>query len=221
MQSGSDRARRSLAFLRQKISSGEWPINSRIPTETELMGLLGVGKTTVREAVRSLASLGMLEPLPGIGTFVRSRMPVSSLLTDYIAEFSTAEILGYRRALEIEAAQQAALHRSPEHLAAMRRALEPPSADQVALGPDPRSAPGQFHFLVLEASGNTLLVGVYAGVVNALRRAINAGTVVHATDAAVRRTDHLAVLQAIETGDPAAAAHAMAHHSDRDLVPSN
>lgn len=66
------------AGVRQKITSGEWPINSKIPTEPELMRLLGVGKTTVREAVRSLASLGVLEPLPGIGTFVRSRMPVST-----------------------------------------------------------------------------------------------------------------------------------------------
>ncbi|MCW3156400.1 FadR/GntR family transcriptional regulator [Micropruina sonneratiae] len=65
MQVGSERARRTLAFLRQKITSGEWPINSKIPTEPELMRLLGVGKTTVREAVRSLASLGILEPLPG------------------------------------------------------------------------------------------------------------------------------------------------------------
>lgn len=74
MQVGSERARRTLTFLRQKITSGEWPINSKIPTEPELMRLLGVGKTTVREAARSLASLGILEPLPGIGTFVRSRI---------------------------------------------------------------------------------------------------------------------------------------------------
>ena len=136
MQVGSDRARRSLAYLRHRISSGEWPINSKIPTETELMQLLGVGKTTVREAVRALASVGMLEPLPGIGTFVRSRVPVSSLLTDYIAEFSVGEVLGYRRALEMEAAQQAALHRTDEQLAAMRRAVS------ASMGPWPARRAG-------------------------------------------------------------------------------
>ncbi|MFT4294402.1 MAG: FCD domain-containing protein [Micropruina sp.] len=221
MQVGSDRARRTLAYLRQKISSGEWPINSKIPTEPELMRLLGVGKTTVREAVRSLASVGILEPMPGIGTFVRSRMPVSSVLIEYMSEFGMPDLLGYRRALELEAAQQAARNRTDEQLAAMREALQSGDAPvEQPFGPDRRKAPGQFHFLVVEASGNKLLASLYAGVVTALRRALLAGTVVHATDAEARLSDHLALLAALEAGDVAAAAHAMAQHIDRDLVPA-
>ena len=221
MQVGSDRARRSLAYLRHRISSGEWPINSKIPTETELMQLLGVGKTTVREAVRALASVGMLEPLPGIGTFVRSRVPVSSLLTDYIAEFSVGAVPGKRQALEMEAAQHAALRRSDVQLAAMRRAISPDAEAATPFGSPRGKAPGQFHFLVMEASGNSLLVGLYAGVVDALRRAINAGTVVHATDPETRRADHEVLLNALEAGDVGAAVHAMALHIDRDLVPAD
>ncbi|MFT4217540.1 MAG: FCD domain-containing protein [Micropruina sp.] len=221
MQVGSDRARRTLAFLRHRISSGEWPINSKIPTEPELMQLIGVGKTTVREAVRSLASVGMLEPMPGIGTFVRSRMPVSSVLTDYLSEFGAADLLGYRRALELEAAQQAARHRTDEQLAAMRHALDnPATAPEQPFGRDHGKAPGQFHFLVMEASGNTLLVGLYAGVVTALRQALHSGTVVHATDAETRLSEHRVLLAALEAGDIAAAAHAMAQHIERDLVPA-
>ena len=108
LPSGSERARRALAFLRHQIVSGQWPINSRIPIEAELMELMGVGKTTVREAVRSLASVGMLETLPGRGTFVRSRTPVSAVLTDTLDEYDLAELLVFRRALEVEAVQQAA-----------------------------------------------------------------------------------------------------------------
>ncbi len=221
MQVGSERARRTLAYLRHRISSGEWPINSRIPTETELMELIGVGKTTVREAVRSLASVGMLEPMPGIGTFVRSRMPVSSVLTDYLSEFSVTDLLGYRRALELEAAQQAARHRTDEQLAAMKRALDTsvPPPEQ-PFGRNRGKAPGQFHFLVMEASGNTLLVGLYAGVMQALRLAISAGAVVEAADADARLRDHLDLLAALEAGDVATAAHVMANHVDRDLVPA-
>lgn len=218
MQVGSDRARRTLAFLRHKISSGEWPINSKIPTETELMQLIGVGKTTVREAVRSLASVGILEPMPGIGTFVRSRMPVSSVLVDYMSEFSVSDLLGYRRALELEAAQQAARNRTDDQLAAMRQALDNPTPQEQPTGR--RKAPGQFHFLIMEASGNTLLVGLYAGVMTALRQAILTGTVVHAADREAMRHDHLELLAALEAGDVPRAAHAMATHIDRDLVPS-
>lgn len=121
---GSERALSSLAFLRAQIVSGAWPINERIPIESELMVMLGVGKTTVREAVRSLASVGMLETMPGRGTFVRSRVPVSSVVSDYLAGFAAADLLVYRRALEVESARQAARHRTEAHLAALRAALE-------------------------------------------------------------------------------------------------
>ena len=54
VRSGSQKANDTLGFLRSKISSGEWPIDELIPKEPELMELIGVGKSTVREAVRSL-----------------------------------------------------------------------------------------------------------------------------------------------------------------------
>lgn len=222
MLQGSARARNTLAFLRQKISSGEWPINTKIPTEAELMRLLGVGKTTVREAVRSLASVGILEPKPGIGTFVRSRMPVSALFTDYIAEFSAGDVLGYRRALELEAAQQAARNRTEEQLAAMRLSLSPGAVirQEPLFTRDRGKAPGQFHFLVMEASGNALMVGLYAGVIQALRHAIATGAVTEGTDVASLQRDHRELLAAFEAGDVVRAAHVMAQHIENDLVPA-
>ena len=57
---GSDRARSTLAYLRRHITTGAWPVGSRIPIEPELTEQIGVGRSTVREAVRSLASIGML-----------------------------------------------------------------------------------------------------------------------------------------------------------------
>jgi len=219
--SGSERARATLAYLRQRIATGEWPINGRIPKEPELMELLGVGKTTVREAVRSLASVGMLETLPGRGTFVRSRTPVSSVLTSYLADFEIGEVLGYRRALEVEAAQQAALHRSESQLAALRAAYQ----RDLSAEPDyPRTiergvTPGPFHHLVFEATGNRLLPSLYSGVMAELRRAIDSGEIGYGADHELRHHDHAAILAAIEARDPIGAAHAMALHADRDLIP--
>ncbi|MFT4107984.1 FadR/GntR family transcriptional regulator [Propionicimonas sp.] len=218
---GTDRARRSLAYLRSRIASGEWAVNEQIPTEPELMELLGVGKTTVREAVRTLANLGMLEALPGRGTFVRSRVPVSSVLADYIADFEVPEILGYRRALELEAAQQAARNRTAVQLDGLRAALanDRPSDPDLPVRWERGRTPGQFHFLVLEATGSALLTGLYAGVMAALRRAVDAGVVVYGASHEVRTADHERILAAIEAGDPVAAAHAMSAHLDHDLVP--
>ena len=218
--SGSQRARRTLAFLRHQIASGQWPINSRIPIETELMELLGVGKTTVREAVRSLASVGMLETLPGRGTFVRSRTPVSAVLTDTLAEFELADLLVFRRALEVEAVQQAAARRSAAQLAGLRQShdhdlpTDPDYPGRVERG----RTPGQFHFLIFEAGGNPLLTSMYAVTMAALRQAVDRGDLGYGATEDLRRADHAAVLAAIEAGDSAAAGAAMAQHVDRDLV---
>ncbi|MEA5117984.1 MAG: FCD domain-containing protein, partial [Propionicimonas sp.] len=198
----------------------EWPINSRIPTEAELMELLGVGKTTVREAVRSLASVGMLETLPGRGTFVRSRTPVNALLGDVLAEQGVDDLLVLRRALEVEAAQRAAVHRTDEQLAALQashegdlhKELDRPG--QVERG----RTPGQFHFLILEASQSALLVSLYTVVMAALRKAIASGSVVDGASEELRRADHQTLLEAIADRDPLRAGTAMAEHADRDLV---
>lgn len=220
MPSGSERARRTLAFLRHQIATGEWPINSRIPIESELMEILGVGKTTVREAVRSLASIGMLETLPGRGTFVRSRTPVSAVLADALTGYDLAELLVFRRALEVEAVQQAATRRTDEQLVSLRTSHErdlrtdPDYPGRVERG----RTPGQFHFLVFEAGGNPLLTNMYAVTMATLRRAVDQGRLAYGASEELRRADHAAILAAIEAGDPVAAAHAVAQHVDRDLV---
>ena len=51
--------------LRQSVTSGEWPVGLRIPNEAVLVDSLGVGRNTVREAVRALAHAGLLEVRQG------------------------------------------------------------------------------------------------------------------------------------------------------------
>ncbi|WP_162301573.1 FadR/GntR family transcriptional regulator [Nesterenkonia muleiensis] len=220
---GSQIARRTHQFLSRKIASGEWPVNSRIPTEATLMETLGVGKSTVREAVRSLAHQGMLETMPGIGTFVRSRSPVNSVLADYVSYFNVEEVLGYRRALEIEAAQLAAVGRTDQQLAALRAACDAEGTAAADSLPhvERGQTPGEFHVLIFEAAGNELMTGLYAGVIAALRQIKSSGRIVHGASPELRHQDHLAVLRAIEQQDVPGAAHAAAFHVDRDLVPED
>ena len=58
--------------LREQITSGAWPIGARLPSEATLAAELGVGRSTIREAIRALASTGMVESRQGAGTFVRA-----------------------------------------------------------------------------------------------------------------------------------------------------
>ncbi|WP_336651051.1 MULTISPECIES: FadR/GntR family transcriptional regulator [unclassified Leucobacter] len=221
---GSQKARDTLDFLRGRISSGEWSVGDLIPKEPELVELIGVGRSTVREAVRSLAAFGMLETVPGVGTFVRSRTPVSSILSEFLADHDLEEVLVYRRSLEIEAAQHAAVHRTEEQLEGLREAYRrvhegiAGAASPEALDTCNRStAPDAFHRLVVEASGSKLLLDLYLGVMSVLEGASTEGRVILGTTLETMHRDHGAVLDAIAARDVRNAAHSMALHVDRDL----
>lgn len=219
---GSERARATLAYLRRKITTGEWPVGERIPIEPELTEQIGVGRSTVREAVRSLASIGMLETLPGRGTFVRSSTPTSTLLNEFLTDFTLEEILSYRRALEIEAAQQATLHRTEEDVEALERA----AAEEVGctrcpvlgLGDDDSAFDSRFHQLIFDAAKNRLLSALYAGTNAQLRRPEHRGRLANAATGSEMERDHARVLDAIRRKDFIDAVHSMAEHVDHDVV---
>lgn len=220
---GSQKARDTLAYLREQIVSGLWPVGELIPKEPELMELIGVGKSTIREAVRALATLGMLKTVPGVGTFVQARTPVSSLLTDFLADHDLEEVLIYRRSLEIEAAQTAAVKRTDEQLEAIRASYER-SARLIEAPTDLEgnrclgfTREDSFHRLIVEASGSRLLLDLYEGVMQTLNRAAERGLVFVGATRETMLADHGALLQAIEDRDVRNAAHSMALHADRDL----
>ncbi|MGJ0204057.1 GntR family transcriptional regulator [Leucobacter sp. gxy201] len=221
---GSDRARSTLAYLRRKITTGEWEVGSRIPIEPELAEQTGVGRSTVREAVRSLASMGMLETLPGRGTFVRSASPTSSLLNEFLNDFTLEEILSYRRALEIEAAQQAAIHRTDEDLAALELAAEEEIGCTrcpvlgLAEGSDNNAFDSKFHRLVFDSAKNRLLASLYAGINDKLRTPEHRGRLANVATGAEMERDHARVLDAIRRRDFIDTVHAMVDHVDHDVV---
>lgn len=207
--------------LRHGIIDGRWPIGSRIPKESELMDLFGVGKTTVREAVKSLAYVGMLEPIKGVGTFVRSMSPVNGMMDQHFASYSLEQILIVRRALEIEAVQQAAMNRSEAVLERLRESYEYDRSERADAPSTPSRGemPGSFHHLVFEAAESPLMLSLFTAIMASLREARRKGRLLQGSTHDLRHLDHGALLQAIEQQDVAKAAHVMALHVDRDLVP--
>ncbi|MFT4082355.1 MAG: FCD domain-containing protein [Nocardioides sp.] len=216
---GSERARETVRRLQGDIMSGRWPINSRIPNEAELAVELGVGRSTVREAVRSLAHLGMLEPAPGRGTFVRSLNPVRGVLSDFVAGHSWADVLAVRRGLEVQAAELAARRVDAEALARLGAAQQADVEGSTHPdGVERGRTPGQFHALIVEAAGNRLLSELYAVLMATLREGVRRGRLASGESAADRRAEHAALLAAIAAGNPAAAAAIAARHADHDFV---
>lgn len=219
---GTERARTTLAYLRRQITTGQWQVGSRIPIEPELAEILGVGRSTIREAVRSLASIGMLETLPGRGTFVRSSTPTSAVLSEFLTAYTLEELLSYRRALEIEAAQQAALHRSEEDIAALNAAIDIPLRGEHCPSrgdsPSTQELAGRFHQLLFDAAKNRLLASLYAGINERLLTPENQARLTHSSDAATMQSEHERIADAVRRGDFIDAVHAMADHMDNDLV---
>jgi GntR family transcriptional regulator, transcriptional repressor for pyruvate dehydrogenase complex len=167
----------------------------------------------IREALKSLGLLGLLEVRQGDGTYLRSFE--SELLPRVIewglllGERRTADLVEARQHLEVSTAQLAAARRDDDDLAALSAAL-----DQMKDAPDTAAfvaADVAFHLAVANAGKNTVLTDVLCNIASLLRvwvtRVIDA-----AGETSPSYLEHLPVFEAIAASDPVAAAAAMRSH---------
>lgn len=158
-------------LLRARIASGEWEVGAKLPGETTLAAELGVGRSTVREAVRMLAGLGMVESRQGAGVFLRRSSPRQ----DWDRVLRTEEIrhvVEVRHTVEIEAARLAASRRDEADIAALRRALDARSAASGAGAAAFVDADIALHRAVVVAAHNPVLTELFETFVPRLREAM-------------------------------------------------
>lgn len=162
--------------LRASITAGEWPVGERIPNESVLVERLGVGRNTVREAVRALAHAGILDVRQGDGTYVRATSEVSGAIRRLWGN-ELRDVLHVRRALEVEGARLAAVNRTEDDLERLR-ALLATSSEAFREQPDAVArADADFHLAVVECSHNTILIGLYRGLLETVTASVaSAGT---------------------------------------------
>lgn len=188
------------------VESGAWPVGTRIPAEPELVEQLGVGRNTVREAVRALEHAGILEPRRGDGTYVRAATGLDAALVRRARAVDALQVLQVRAVLERGAARAAAERCDPAAVAALRAALAAQVAARDAADDVFRAADVAFHTELVRAAGNPLLVELYDGLDHVLVRTM-------ATDAHGRHhrdvPGHEAVVDAVADGDAEAAERAV------------
>ena len=149
--------------LRSRILSGAYPAGSRIPNERDLAEALQVNRASVREAVKRLEFLELLEVRHGQGTFVRqvgdssALQVIETLLRDphTVTTDLLRQILEFRRHVTIHVVELAARNRRPEHV---QRARELLAEEEEAAG-DPARALEidlEMNALIGEASGNLM-----------------------------------------------------------------
>jgi DNA-binding FadR family transcriptional regulator len=190
--------------LRVEIRSGGLPLGERIPTEGELATTFGVGRNTVREAVRALAHAGLLDVRQGDGTFVHATTELSGALRK-LPGAELREVLELRRVLEVESARLAATRRTAGELAELRKTLRRRDS---ALG-EARidvavHADAEFHRLIVQAAHNSLLGELYYGVTEAVFASV--ATTMDPGAGAAKSVSHTDLLAAIAGADAVRAA---------------
>ena len=113
-----------LKFL---IDSGEISPGDKLPTERELSEMLNVSRPSLREALRSLSLLGILDNTPGKGTFLKSspsQWPIEPFIIISLKSGNLLNIIEARHELEISVAGLAAKRRNKSDLSQMKKALK-------------------------------------------------------------------------------------------------
>jgi DNA-binding FadR family transcriptional regulator len=205
------RAEAVIDRLRAQITSGAWPVGSRIPTEPELVAELGVARNTVREAVRALAHNGLLDIRQGSGTYVIATSELAAVMQRRFSGAETRHVAELRSSLEATAAALAAVRHTADDLhqidAALARREDAWRARDASAFVDTDAA---FHLSVVAASHNPVLAGLYADLVEVVRDFLRADVGPELRPDAY--VDHSRLVEAIRAGDgDRAAAEAGSH----------
>lgn len=195
--------------LKRQVAEGHWIVGTRIPSELELATILEVSRPSVREAVRSLVQLGLLETRQGDGTYVVAVDATQVALRRALVSADSREVIRVRQALDALAAAEAATHRTQADLDALAaHLLERREAIAAGRTADFTEADVSFHLRVAQASGNRLLSGIYASFDSSLRESITDASCISAGQDPDRIDAHEALYRAIVAGDQAAASTA-------------
>lgn len=147
--------------IKKDIASGKLKKGEKIPAEPELMEHYGVGRSTIREAIKTLSISGILKVQQGSGTFVVSKIK-DETLSQRLKRADFEEINSVRALLEKEIVKLASQHRSDADLTMMenllqqrKKAIEEQQQKKCA------EADIAFHISIAKASGNQVLSDLY------------------------------------------------------------
>jgi GntR family transcriptional repressor for pyruvate dehydrogenase complex len=213
---GGSQADLVVESIRQMIVDGRLRPGNRLPIEKDLAAALGVNRNALREGVRALSTMGVLETRQGDGTYVTRLDPAMLLapmgfVVDLNDGSGTQHLHAVRRILETEAAALAAQQIAAEALAAADELLRHNETELALVQPDHETVIENdiaFHRIIAEAAGNPVLAALIDALGgrtmrDRLRRSISQP----GADETAHR-EHLSILAALSTHEPAAWEHA-------------
>lgn len=207
--------------IKDMLARGELRAGSRLPVEKDLAAQLGVSRGSLREGVRALATLGVLETRQGDGTYVTSLDPRTLLtplgfLADLQQPAHAADLLAVRRVLEAESVSLAAVRLTDDQLSDLDRVL---SGVDALLRSDPDidleafiQADTDFHRQIAAASGNPALAAIIETLVGRTFRARLWRAISHRGSLEETQAEHRAILDELVRRDPERARIRMSVH---------
>jgi len=147
-------------LLIKRIKEKQFLPGDKLPGERDLANTLGVGRSSLREALRTLDHMNVLEIRPGLGTFVTS-LEIEYLIEPIEFAFalddaSILKVFETRKTLELRTVELAAKHITPDEIAQLEKMFAK-MADETRSIDYRESVDREFHKLIASASGNPLL----------------------------------------------------------------
>jgi GntR family transcriptional repressor for pyruvate dehydrogenase complex len=196
-------------LILRKLKPGD-----KLPSERELAELLQVSRSSIRDAIRGLELVGLVEPRQGAGTIVRERSSDSAANPFANAlkrrQNLVTELLDFRKMLEPPLAARAATHASADEISEMEEILQ--RQEKTQKQGDPAIAEdAEFHYSIALASGNSVVLKVIDTLMDLLRDTREQSLQVEGR-AEKSLAGHRRILSAIKRRDAEAAKAAMRRH---------
>jgi len=202
------------------IRTGVFAVGAKLPSERELAKDLGVSRVLVRESLRAIEALGLIEVKPGIGAFVARQSPLAVPIAHYLRSHPTEVLevvevreglaglageLAARRLTDAECAELEQLVAAQWEAHAGGRAADLPELDE------------RFHMIIYRATRNHVLTTVHdytRSVLDNIRW--NSITLMVRTEDSLH--EHERIIEALKARDPRAASAALRSHARRSLA---
>jgi len=203
-----------VAQIQRLIADGRLRAGDRLPPERELAERFDVSRTSVRDAIRVLEFVGLVEPRQGEGTVVRDLSPealvtpVASLLARHRSLL--ADLMDVRKMIEPGLAARAALHAREEDLEKLTQIVTR-QRERVASGESAIEADSEFHYAIATAANNRVVLRVVDVLMGLLKESRERSLQV-AGRPERSLAGHQRILQAIRRHDAQAAEGAMRRH---------
>ncbi len=194
----------AIAKIKDLIMSGEFAAASKLPKEQELAQRLGLSRNSLREAVRALTLIGVLEPRVGDGTYVTSLEPELLLtgmgfVSDLLTGPTLLELHQVRRILEPVATGMATARLTETDFTALEECLarmDIAETTQAFIAADE-----EFHRIIVTASGNATLASLIQNLSGGTLRARLWRSVTEQDAIEVTRKRHQDIYEALRAGD--------------------